>query len=178
MRRNSIRTFIAAMAIVSISAFVFAQQRGGRGGRGGAGAAAPAPTDTTNATQMTAAELNAAIAKVGNDRPNASVRVFSIAPYTVNVEHRTNQTQTASVHEAEAELFYVIDGSVTFVTGGKLVGETRTGTNLSGTSIEGGTPHKLNKGDFLIVPAGVPHWFSQYDTPSTNIMSLHLPMPK
>ena len=45
----------------------------------------------------------------------------------------------ASVHEKEAELFYVIDGSGTLVTGGKLVGETRTNAdNLAGTAIEGG----------------------------------------
>jgi quercetin dioxygenase-like cupin family protein len=162
----------AAVLVFLISGPAFAQQRGGRGG------AAPPATDTTNATQMTAAELGAAIAKLGNDRPSASVRVFSIAPYTVNVEHRTNQPQTASIHEEDAEFFYVIEGSVTFVTGGKLVGETRNGTNLSGKSIEGGTPHKLNKGDFIIVPKGVAHWFSQYDTPSTNIISMHLPMPK
>jgi quercetin dioxygenase-like cupin family protein len=165
------RIFAAAAVLILLASPAFAQ----RGGRGGA---PPAQTDTTNATQMTAAELNAAIAKLGNDRPSASVRVFSIAPYTVNVEHRTNQPQTASIHEADAELFYVIDGSVTFMTGGKLVGETRNGSNLSGKSTEGGTPHKLSKGDFIIVPAGVAHWFSQYDTPSTNIISMHLPMPK
>ena len=166
----------AAVLVFLISGPAFAQQRGGRGGRGGG--AAPPPTDTSNATQMTAAELNAAIAKLGGDRPSASVRVFSIAPYTVNVEHRMNQPQTASIHETDAELFYVIDGSVTFVTGGKLVGETRNGTNLSGKSIEGGTPHKLNKGDFIIVPAGVAHWFSTFDSPSTTMMSMHLPMSK
>jgi mannose-6-phosphate isomerase-like protein (cupin superfamily) len=83
--------------------------------------------------------------------------------------------QNASVHETEAELFYLIDGSATMVTGGKLVGETRNGANLSGTSIEGGTPTKLNKGDFFMVPEGVPHWFSQIDPGGINVMSVHLP---
>jgi hypothetical protein len=37
------------------------------------------------------------------------------------------------VHELDAELFYVIDGSGTVVTGGKLTGETRTNAeNLRG----------------------------------------------
>jgi quercetin dioxygenase-like cupin family protein len=125
---------------------------------------------------MTAAELSAALAKLGTERPNASVRVFSLAPYTVNVEHRSAQPQAASVHDAEAELFYVVDGSATMMTGGKVIGETRNGANVSGKSIEGGTPHKLNKGDFFIVPKGVPHWFSQIDPPVLNIMSFHLPM--
>src|SRR4029453_8807254 len=102
---------IAAVATILflLSGSAIAQQREGRGGRGAAPAATP--TDPTKGTVMTAAELNAALAKLGNDRPNASVRVFTLAPYTVNVEHRTNQAQNASVHDTEAELFYVVDGS-------------------------------------------------------------------
>jgi mannose-6-phosphate isomerase-like protein (cupin superfamily) len=159
------RIFAAAAVMVLIAGPAFAQQRGGRGD------AAPAlpPTDTTNATQVTAAEITAGLAKLGFDRPNSTVRIFSIAPYTANVEHRTNQPQNPSVHDAEAELFYVVDGSGTMVTGGKIAADNK--------SIEGGTPHKLNKGDFLIVPKGVPHWFSQIDGQVLNIMSFHLPMP-
>jgi mannose-6-phosphate isomerase-like protein (cupin superfamily) len=116
---------------------------------------------------MTAAELNAALAKLGTDRPNASVRVFSLAPYTINVEHRAPVAQAASIHNDEHELFYVVEGSATMVTGGKLLPENK--------GIEGGTPHKLNKGDFFMVPKGIPHWFSQVDPPVLNIMSFHLP---
>jgi mannose-6-phosphate isomerase-like protein (cupin superfamily) len=154
----------AAAVLVLLSGSGFAQQREGRGGRG----TPPPPTDPTKGTVMTATELNAALAKLGTDRPNASVRVFTLAPYTVNVEHRSSQPQTASVHEAEAELFYVVDGSATMITGGKLMPDNK--------GIEGGTPTKLNKGDFFMVPKGVPHWFSQIDAPVLNIMSFHLPM--
>jgi mannose-6-phosphate isomerase-like protein (cupin superfamily) len=158
------RMLATVLVLMLMSVPGFAQQRGG--GRG----AAPPPTDTTNATQMTAAEITAGLAKLGFDRPNSTVRVFSIAPYTINIEHRTNQPQQASIHETEAELFYVVDGSGTMMTGGKLVGDAVK-------TVEGGTPHKLNKGDFMIVPKGVPHWFSQIDGQALNIMSFHLPMP-
>src|SRR5205085_5443697 len=128
------RTAAAVIAVfVLLSGSAFAQQRAG-----GPAQAPPTPTDPTKGTVMTAAELNAALAKLGNVRPVATVRVFTLAPYAVSVEHRANQPQNASVHEAEAELFYVVDGSATMVTGGKLVGETRNGSNLSGKSIEGG----------------------------------------
>ena len=130
---------------------------------------------------LTDAELHATIAKNPSAAAVTSNRVFTLAgdrPYTVNVEHRTNQPQAAAIHEAEAELFYVVDGSATMVTGGKLVGETRNGANLSGKSIEGGTPNKLSKGDFLMVPEGVAHWFSQIDAAGINIMSFHLPRAK
>ena len=158
--------FFAAIAsvLILLSGSGFAQQRGGGGGRG----TPPPPTDPTKGTIMTAADLNAALAKLGTDRPNASVRVFTLAPYTVNVEHRSTQPQAASVHEAEAELFYVVDGSATMITGGKLMPDNK--------GIEGGTPTKLNKGDFFMVPKGVPHWFSQIDAPVLNILSFHLPM--
>src|SRR6185436_5397719 len=97
---------------------------GGRGGRRGGGPAAP-PTDPTVASQMTAAELSAALAKLGTDRPNASVRVFSLAPYTINVEHRAPVAQVASIHADEHELFYVVEGSATMITGGKLLPENK-----------------------------------------------------
>ena len=54
-------------------------------------------------------------------RPAASVRVFTLDPYTVGVEQRQPMPQGASLHEAQAELFYVIEGSATILTGGTLV---------------------------------------------------------
>jgi mannose-6-phosphate isomerase-like protein (cupin superfamily) len=169
------RILVTAGVLVMLSVPAWAQQPA-RGARGGA--AQPPATDLAKATKYAGADLDAAIAKLPKDRPNVVTQIFRLEgdkPYTVSVEHRTSMPQTASVHNAEAELFYVIDGSATMTTGGKLVGETRNGTNLSGTSIEGGTPTKLSKGDFLMVPEGVPHWFSQIDGSAATIMSFHLP---
>jgi mannose-6-phosphate isomerase-like protein (cupin superfamily) len=134
----------------------------------------PQPTDRTKASQFTAADLAAALAKLPADRPSASVRVFTLAPYNVNVERRLPQPQGASLHEAQAELFYVIEGSATLLTGGKLVGETRDGTNLRGKGIEGGTSQKFGKGDFLLVPSGVAHQFVDIQSP-IQLMALYLP---
>ena len=47
---------------------------------------APPATDRTKASQFSAAELQAALSKLPTDRPASSVRVFSLAPYNVNVE--------------------------------------------------------------------------------------------
>lgn len=170
------RMLATAGAIVLLVGSAWAQAPAG--GRGGP---APTPTDLTKGTAMTDAELHAMIAKVGNDRASVSNRVFTLAgqmPYTVNVEHRTNQAQGAAIHNTEAELFYVIDGSATMVTGGTLVGGTTNGANVAGTSIDGGVSTKLGKGDFFMVPEGVPHWFSQIDAAGLNIMSVHLPRTK
>jgi mannose-6-phosphate isomerase-like protein (cupin superfamily) len=166
------RILVTAAVLLVFAGSAFAQQPAA--GRG----APPPPTDLTKGTVMTDADLHAAIARAGSDRPMTSTRVFTLPgdrPYAVAVEHRMPMPQNASVHETEAELFYLIDGSATMVTGGKLVGETRNGANLSGTAIEGGTPTKLGKGDFFMVPEGVPHWFSQIDPGGINVMSVHLP---
>jgi mannose-6-phosphate isomerase-like protein (cupin superfamily) len=137
----------------------------------------PAPTDRTKASHMSASALAEALTKLPADRPAGSVRVFSLAPYNVNVERRLPQAQGASVHEGQAELFYVVDGSATMLTGGKLVGETRNGTNLQGKSIEGGAAQKFGKGDFLIVPSGVAHQFVDIQSPVV-VMSMYLPDAK
>jgi hypothetical protein len=122
------RTVAAACACLTLSTALAAQ------------APAPPPqTDRTKATHFPAADLQAALAKLPGDRPASSVRVFSLAPYNVNVERRLPKPQGASMHEAQAELFYVIEGSGTMVTGGTIPGATRNGTNLAGKAIEGGT---------------------------------------
>lgn len=158
------RIIIALALVLLVSAPAVAQQ-------------APTPTDPGKASQFTAADLMAALAKLPGDRAASSVRVFSLAPYNVNVERRLPMPQGASLHEAQAELFYVIDGSATLLTGGKLVGETRNGTNLSGKGIEGGTTQKFAKGDFLIVPSGIAHQFIDITAP-VMLMSIYLPNAK
>lgn len=123
---------------------------------------------------FSAADLAAGVAKLPGDRAAASVRVFTLAPYNVNVERRLAKPQGASLHEAQAELFYVIDGAATLLTGGALVAPTRTGSNLAGTGIEGGTRQAFGKGDFLLVPSGVAHQFVDIQSP-IQLMAIYLP---
>jgi mannose-6-phosphate isomerase-like protein (cupin superfamily) len=138
---------------------------------------APPPTDRTTATRFSAEDLRAALAKLPTDRPTSAVRVFSLAPYNVNVEQRQPRPQGAAQHDAQAELFYVIDGSATLLTGGTIPNATRNGTNLAGASIENGVRTPFGKGDFLIVPSGVPHQFVDIQAP-LHLMSVYLPNPK
>jgi mannose-6-phosphate isomerase-like protein (cupin superfamily) len=135
---------------------------------------APPPTDRTKATVFSAADLAAGLAKLPADRAAASVRVFSLAPYNVNVERRLAKPQGASLHEMQAELFYVIEGSATLLTGGTLVAPTRTGSNQAGTGIEGGTRQAFSKGDFLLVPSGIAHQFVDIQAP-IQLMAIYLP---
>ena len=62
------------------------------------------------------------------------------------------------VHERFADLFVVLAGAATLVTGGTVAGARIVGPGETrGASIEGGTAQKLRPGDVAHVPAGTPH---------------------
>lgn len=140
-------------------------------------AQAPAPTDRTKATHYPAGDLKAALGKLPTDRPAASVRVFSLDPYNVAVEQRQPREQGAASHSDRAELFYVIEGSGTMLTGGTITDGKQNGVNTQGTTISNGTRINFNPGDFIMVPSGVPHQFIDLKQP-VRVMSLYLPNPK
>jgi mannose-6-phosphate isomerase-like protein (cupin superfamily) len=110
------------------------------------------------------------------DQANFVQPIVQLPPYNVNLEFRVaGQNATASVHESDAELFLVIEGRGTVVTGGKLKDERRTNPqNLQGSAIEGGSSRALVKGDWVLVPEKTPHWFTQIDG-ELVLMSVHLP---
>jgi len=132
---------------------------------------------------VSAADLAAMIAKAKAERkpdqPNYIQPIVQAAPFNANLEYRAAGVDaTASVHETDAEMFYVVEGSGTIVTGGKLRDERRTNPqNLQGSGIDGGNRRRVGKGDFVMVPAGAPHWFGDIDG-ALVLMSIHLPMPK
>jgi len=159
------KLFSLTAALVLVSASAPAQQ-----------AANPqAPAD--RASYLSVADLAAAIAKAPADRPSSNVRVFSLGPYNVNVEKRHPVAQGASAHDVVAELFHVLDGTGVIVTGGTIPNATKNGTNLQGKTIEGGARQQLNKGDWVLVPSGVPHQFADIKG-NLTIMSLYLPNQK
>jgi mannose-6-phosphate isomerase-like protein (cupin superfamily) len=147
------------------------------GGTVSAQAPASTPTDRTKATLFTAADLQAAVAKLPADRPSSSVRVFTLDPYSVGVELRQPRPQGAASHADRAELFVVIDGSGTMLTGGTITDGKASGVNTQGTTITGGTRLEFKKGDFIMVPSGVPHQFVDLKAP-VQVMSMYLPNPK
>ena len=98
-------------------------------------------------------KVTAALAKGGS--------LVTASDLLVSGSHR-DKAGTVEVHDKETDIFYVVDGSATFITGGKMIGgkQTKAG-QWAGTSIEGGDTHNLSKGDVMIVPAGMPHWFQK-----------------
>ena len=110
------------------------------------------------------------------DQANFIQPIVGLRPFNANLEYRAAGINApASVHDKDAEMFYVVEGSGTIVTGGTLKDERRTNPdNLTGSAIEGGTSRKLAKGDWVMVPEKTPHWFTQVEG-QLVLMSIHLP---
>lgn len=80
---------------------------------------------------------------------------------TVLGSHRDGAGQV-EVHDKETDVFYVVDGEATIITGGTMVGGKVTAPGQwRGADIQGGQSHHLAKGDVMVIPAGIPHWFKQ-----------------
>lgn len=138
---------------------------------------APAPATMKN--MATSADVQALIARAKAEiKPGEmkSIPIVSLAPYSVGLEYR-NGPVAPMLHEKQAELVYVIEGTGTLTVGGTLVGEKRTNaTALGGTGIQGGTDYALSKGDFFFISEATPHVWTPKGGPLVT-MSLHLDRP-
>lgn len=87
----------------------------------------------------------------------ASETVRAFPGHSVQMLFRSRSGE-AEVHERFADVFVVLAGAATLVTGGRLEGgrEVEPG-EMRGTSIAGGTEQQLRPGDVAHVPAGVAH---------------------
>ena len=143
----------------------------------GGPALAQAPAAPPMKTFTSSAEVQQLIVRarqIHKDEPTVVQPILSLAPYRASLEYRT-ATGPAAVHEKEAEMFYVIEGTGTLTTGGKLKDEKRQNpTNLGGTGIDGGQSRTVGKGDFIIVPEGSPHQYTDIKG-ELILMSLHVP---
>ena len=62
------------------------------------------------------------------------------------------------LHQNFADIFVILGGHATVVTGGKMVDEKSTGPGeLRGKSVEGGSRQDVRAGDVVHIPAGTPH---------------------
>jgi mannose-6-phosphate isomerase-like protein (cupin superfamily) len=76
------------------------------------------------------------------------------------------------VHDKETDVLYIIDGQATLVTGGTMVGGRQTGPGQHrGTDVKGGETRHLQKGDVIVIPAGIPHWFKDV-SPTVNYFTV------
>ena len=116
-------------------------------------ATAAADTPSTGVIQIDNQAVAAAFAKGGLLIKTNNFKVIAgrrVAPGEVEI------------HVKDTDVFYIVDGSATFVTGGTAVNpHTSAPDEIRATEITGGEPHHLTKGDVIIIPNGVPHQFTE-----------------
>lgn len=157
----------------------------------GTAKSAAAPQVASSAKALPATYVSAAAIQANlNGAPNAAtnpepnVRVVDAGGYNVavGVLHRPQDPPgVAAVHFKVTEIYHVMDGAATLVTGGTMVNSKvrpadsipvrlEDGPGASGTSIQGGVTQRIKAGDVVVIPAGVPHWFSQIEGSITYVV--------
>jgi mannose-6-phosphate isomerase-like protein (cupin superfamily) len=103
---------------------------------------------------------------------------------SVAMLHRVKPEASALIHDYVTETYYIVSGSGTIVTGGRLgdakptdltrfnVGMSQTGTRI------GGDARRVKPGDIIIIPAGTPHSFSALDGPISYLVYRFEPLVK
>lgn len=129
----------------------------------------------TTATDVTKVEITTVLKSMNPDAvTDHQIKVADIGKYNVAVGilHRSGKAkQGAIAHSQVTEIYYVINGAGTFVTGGAITNanaapadgatvKVLVGPSTTGSGIEGGQRRRIGPGDVVIVPPGVAHWFS------------------
>jgi quercetin dioxygenase-like cupin family protein len=138
--------------------------------------AAVAQTAAPPAVDVTSASIDAFIDKLPKDRISDSpIRVADVGGYKVGVYgvfRPKSQPGGAIRHETSVtEIYYMLEGTATLVTGGTIPDEKSTGAspntrrpNFGGSRIDGGVIRKAVPGDVIVIPGNLPHWWSSLDS--------------
>ena len=124
-----------------------------------------AAQDASKLVFIPASQLESDIHKAPpNSAGVASINLIENAPDHTAILARRTGPGKVEVHEKQADVIYVVDGGCTFVTGGSVVDAMASGPGeIRGSAINGGEERQLAKGDFIRIPAGVPHWVKKID---------------
>jgi len=112
---------------------------------------------------LTAADDRPAATYLGHEEVAAALAKGT--PLTMGPDFRVAGARRAGpgqveVHDKETDIIYITDGEATFISGGKMLGGKQTRADQwLGADIQGGDTRHLVKGDIVVVPAGIPHWF-------------------
>ena len=134
------------------------------------------PSQPPPALDVPAADIRAFIDKLPRDRvSDLPIRVADVGGYKVGVYgvfRPKSVAGDANRHQTTVtEIYYMLEGSATLVTGGRMVDEQSAGTspntkrpNFRAPRIEGGVSRKVVPGDVIVIPGNLPHWWSSLDS--------------
>lgn len=124
------------------------------------GSAAPSAVTYIDSAKVAAAFGKGAVL-VGEDER----MMHAARNYMVHASRR-EAPGMAEIHTLDTDIIYVLGGTATLVTGGTAVDAKTTAPNeIRGSAIREGESRRLVKGDVIIIPNGVPHWFKEVQAP-------------
>jgi mannose-6-phosphate isomerase-like protein (cupin superfamily) len=127
---------------------------------------------------VSAKQINSEIHKVSEVGPGTfrvELTAYNATTGGADVLRRTKPYR-AEVHKRLVDMWYVIQGEGTLVTGGSLSEPTQTEADeFRGPGIVGGDERHIAPGDFVRIPAGVPHWVNKIE--GTEIIYLVVKAP-
>ena len=134
--------------------------------------------NTSPAIFIGAADIQATLKKAPADSvTDQAIRTVAVGNLNVGVGvvHRSAKApQTSIAHDELTEIYHILAGSGTLVTGGTLTKPERfpadsptvkdlAGPSLRGAGLEHGVSRTVRAGDVVIIPARTGHWFSSID---------------
>ena len=115
-----------------------------------------------SATVVTPDALAEALRAAQGRQQGMDVAELAKQPGYSVLEGRRSVPGGAEVHADWADIWYVLRGQATLVTGGNVVeGATTQPGEIRGKGIVGGDERQLKGGEVVIIPSGVPHWISK-----------------
>jgi mannose-6-phosphate isomerase-like protein (cupin superfamily) len=135
------------------------------------------------ATDVTNSEIQAALKKTAasavSDQQLSVVSINGEYNVAIGILHRAKTSGKAAggglEHSLVTEVYQIISGNGTFVTGGTLLDPKEAapdsaivkvldGPSTSGGPIQNGLSRKVGPGDMIIIPPNTAHWFSEITT--------------
>ena len=140
----------------------------------------PASAQTKKATYISSDEVQAYLKRAEGAVNDHQIRTVALdkGNVAIAVVYRGKLAapakQAVAEHNQVSEVYHVIDGSATLMTGAEIVGlkprpaddravRLLTGPGGNGASIRNGAAQQLKAGDVVIIPAGVGHLFTRID---------------
>jgi len=177
MQKQSITLKVVVLSVVTVVFPLLAQE--------------PKPTcNHCSATYIPKSELDAYTKRaIENKLVDQQVRSVDLGKAQVGIgmvtRGKLNLGSTSgdavAEHDQISEVYYIIEGSATLLTGPDLVDvkqrpntlktvREQNGPGFGAASIKNPVTHELKAGDMMIIPAGTGHWFTKIDDHITYMM--------
>jgi len=118
--------------------------------------------------------ITAELAELASASANAAGWTVQVSPGVTIRQRTSGNVNFAIIHPYSIEIYRIIEGSGTLVTGGKLIQPYADSPSndviRTEHGIEGGLARQVNAGDVLVLQPGTPHWFSAIDGESITYM--------